>query len=189
MNKFEKIETGIEGLVILKPTVFGDSRGYFMETYTKTAFKELGLNYDFIQDNESKSSKGVLRGLHFQTENIQGKLVRCTSGSVFDVAVDLRKGSNTFGCWFGVTLSAENKKLFLIPPGFAHGFAVLSETAVFNYKCTDIYNPKAEMGILWNDPDIGIKWPKELDLDSVLLSEKDKKWKGIKNFVSEIGGL
>ena len=177
MGKFKKIETSIDGVCIIEPSVFGDSRGYFMETYSKAEFEEIGLYYDFVQDNQSKSSKGVLRGLHFQKENTQAKLVRVIKGEVFDVAVDLRPGSKTYGKWEGVILSEENKKMFMIPKGFAHGFLVLSEEAEFTYKCDDIYNHEAEGGLAWNDPEVGIEWPlgdmKETDL---LTSEKDGKW-------------
>ncbi|MCI7443883.1 MAG: dTDP-4-dehydrorhamnose 3,5-epimerase, partial [Clostridium sp.] len=158
---------------IIEPKVFGDNRGYFMETYNKEHFAEAGLTMNFVQDNESSSSKGVLRGLHFQTKHTQGKLVRVTKGEVFDVAVDLRKGSPTYGQWEGVVLSAENKKQFYIPEGFAHGFLVLSDHAIFNYKCTDFYCPEGEGGVLWNDPDIGIEWPLD-GIDNIILSEKDK---------------
>ena len=175
MGKFKKIETSIDGVCIIEPSVFGDSRGYFMETYSKAEFEEIGLY--FVQDNQSKSSKGVLRGLHFQKENTQAKLVRVIKGEVFDVAVDLRPGSKTYGKWEGVILSEENKKMFMIPKGFAHGFLVLSEEAEFTYKCDDIYNHEAEGGLAWNDPEVGIEWPlgdmKESDL---LTSEKDGKW-------------
>lgn len=159
MGKFKKNETSIEGVYVIEPTVFGDSRGYFMETYSKADFTEIGINYDFIQDNQSKSKKGVLRGLHFQKENSQAKLVRCIKGEVFDVAVDLRPGSRTYGKWEGVILSEENKKMFMIPKGFAHGFLVLSDVAEFAYKCDDAYNQSAEGGLAWNDPDVNIKWP------------------------------
>ena len=177
MGKFKKIETSIEDVYIIEPTVFGDDRGYFMETYSKAEFEEIGLYYDFVQDNQSKSKKGVLRGLHFQKENIQAKLVRVLKGEVFDVAVDLRPNSKTYGKWEGVILSEENKKMFLIPKGFAHGFLVLSEEAEFTYKCDDIYNHNAEGGLAWNDKEVGINWPlgniKEEDL---ITSEKDTKW-------------
>ena len=159
MGKFKKIETSIEGVYIIEPTVFGDSRGYFMETYSKKDFEEIGLYYDFVQDNQSKSKKGVLRGLHFQKENTQSKLVRVIKGEVFDVAVDLRPNSNTYGKWEGVILSEENKKMFMIPRGFAHGFLVLSDEAEFTYKCDDMYNGEAEGGLKWDDPDVGINWP------------------------------
>ena len=146
----------IEGLYLIQPKVFGDNRGYFMETYNYNAFKEAGLDMVFVQDNESKSKKGVLRGMHFQTKFTQGKLVRATQGEVYDVAVDLRKGSPTYGQWEGILLSAENKKQFYIPEGFAHGFLVLSDEAEFCYKCDDFYHPNDEGGMAWNDPEISI---------------------------------
>lgn len=163
----------IEGLCIIEPKVFGDSRGYFMETYNQEDMHKEGLDMVFVQDNQSMSRKGVLRGLHFQKTHPQGKLVRVISGEVFDVAVDLRRSSPTFGQWHGVVLSAENKKQFYLPPGFAHGFLVLSETAEFCYKTTDFYHPEDEGGLAWNDPDIGVKWPVE-SIDELLLSDKDK---------------
>lgn len=163
-------KTEIEDVYIIEPKVFGDNRGYFMETYNEQEFKNNGLDYNFVQDNQSKSKKGVLRGLHFQKTHPQAKLVRVLEGEVFDVAVDLRKGSKTYGKWVGVILSEENKKQFMIPKGFAHGFVVLSETAVFAYKCDDFYHPEDEGGIMWNDPDINIEWPYKGEL----LSEKDK---------------
>lgn len=177
MANFNK--TKIEGVYIIEPKVFGDNRGYFMETYNKKHFSEAGLNMTFVQDNESKSSKGVLRGLHFQRKHSQGKLVRVTSGEVFDVAVDLRTGSPTYGQWEGVILSEENKKQFYIPEGFAHGFLVLSDEAVFNYKCTDFYSPEYDGGVMWNDPDINIEWPLEM-IENIILSEKDKKHPNLK---------
>lgn len=173
----EKNVGGIEGLCIITPAVYGDNRGYFMETYNQKDMEEAGLTMKFVQDNQSCSVKGVLRGLHFQKKYPQGKLVRTISGTVFDVAVDLRKGSETYGKWFGVELSAENKKQFYIPEGFAHGFLVLSNNAEFCYKCTEFYHPEDEGGIIWNDPSIGIVWP-ELDVEYIL-SEKDKLWDGI----------
>ena len=173
MAKFEFIKNEIEGLVVIKPTVFGDDRGFFMETFHKEEFAAAGITREFVQDNHSKSSKGVLRGLHFQTENTQGKLVRVIKGEVFDVAVDCRPQSATFGKWYGVTLSEENKVQFYVPEGFAHGFMVISDEAEFVYKCTDLYNPKAEGGIPYNDETIGIEWP-AIDCE-VKLSEKDKK--------------
>lgn len=166
------INTEIEGAYIIEPKVFGDKRGYFMETYNENEFKANGLNYTFVQDNQSKSKKGVLRGLHFQKTYPQAKLVRVLEGEVLDVAVDLRKGSKTYGKWVGVVLSEENKKMFMIPRGFAHGFVVLSETATFSYKCDEFYHPEDEGGIAWNDPDIAINWQYE---GEPLLSEKDKK--------------
>ncbi|MEG0091142.1 MAG: dTDP-4-dehydrorhamnose 3,5-epimerase [Oscillospiraceae bacterium] len=178
MSKFEFIKNEIEGLVVIKPSVFGDERGFFMETYHKDEFSAAGITKEFVQDNHSKSTKGVLRGLHFQTENTQGKLVRVIKGEVYDVAVDCRSHSKTFGKWFGVTLSEENKLQFYIPEGFAHGFLVLSDEAEFVYKCTDIYNPAAEGGIPYNDEFIGVEWPK-LDCP-IQLSEKDKHHKNFK---------
>lgn len=178
MGYFNFINTPIEGLVIIEPKLFGDHRGYFFEAYNYEDFMNAGLDMTFVQDNQSKSSKGVLRGLHFQTEQPQGKLVRVISGEVFDVAVDLRKGSPTYKQWYGLVLSAENKKQFYIPPGFAHGFLVLSDDAEFTYKCTDYYHPEFESGIIWNDPDIGIEWPVQ-SLSEILLSEKDKALKTI----------
>lgn len=184
MGKFNFIETSINGVYIIEPTVFGDNRGYFMESYSKRDFEEAGLNMNFVQDNESKSKKGVLRGLHFQTKHTQGKLVRVVEGEVFDVAVDLREGSPTFGKWEGVLLTAENKRQFYVPEGFAHGFLVLSDTATFQYKCTDYYAPKYDGGVLWNDPDIGIEWPLE-GIDEVLLSDKDKVQQTLQQFMDK----
>ena len=175
MFTFHKTE--IEGVYIIEPKVFGDDRGYFMETYKESDFIEAGLNYKFVQDNQSKSRKGVLRGLHYQLHHPQAKLVRVISGEVFDVAVDLRKNSPTYGKWVGVILTAENKKMFMIPRGFAHGFVVLSETAEFVYKCHELYHPEDEGGIMWNDPEVGVVWPYE---GEPLLSEKDKKHPSLK---------
>ncbi|WP_238915641.1 dTDP-4-dehydrorhamnose 3,5-epimerase [Clostridium sp. YIM B02555] len=172
-------KTNIDGVYIIEPKVLGDNRGYFMETYNKEQFDEAGLNMTFVQDNESKSNKGVLRGLHFQRKHSQGKLVRVTKGEVFDVAVDLRTGSPTYGHWEGVVLNDENKKQFYIPEGFAHGFLVLSDEAVFNYKCTDLYSPEYDGGVMWNDPDINIEWPLDM-IENILLSEKDKKHPSLK---------
>jgi len=180
MGKFKFRETSIEGVYIIEPTVFRDERGYFMETYRAEEFKKAGLDFSFVQDNQSKSKKGVLRGLHFQYTKPQGKLVRVIRGEVFDVAVDLRKDSPTYGKWEGVILSEENKKQFYVPEGFAHGFLVLSDEAEFIYKCTNFYDSKDECGILWNDPDIGIKWPVD-DINRVILSKKDKEWKTLKD--------
>ena len=192
MGQIKVTSTEIEGLLIIEPAVHGDSRGYFMETYNLKDMQENNLNLDFVQDNESMSTKGVLRGLHFQKEYPQGKLVRVISGSVFDVAVDLREGSPTFGRWHGIILSGENKKQFYISEGFAHGFLVLSDTAVFAYKVTDFYRPGDEGGLAWNDPAIGIEWPEVTgtypgSADSsgyrltggspLILSDKDKLWK------------
>lgn len=179
MNKFKFTKTSIEGVFIIEPTVFMDDRGYFMESYHKKEFEKNGLNIDFVQDNQSKSTKGVLRGLHFQYNQPQGKLVRVIKGEVFDVAVDLRKDSPTYSKYESVILSEDNKKQFYIPPGFAHGFLVLSDEAEFTYKCTDFYNGSDEGGIVWNDPDISIEWP--LNEDELILSEKDQKWKSLKN--------
>ena len=179
MKKFNFIKTSIEGVYVIEPTVFADERGYFMETYHKEEFEENGLCVDFIQDNQSKSTKGVLRGLHFQYTQAQGKLVRVIKGEVFDVAVDLRKNSPSYGEYESVILSEENKKQFYVPPGFAHGFLVLSDLAEFTYKCTDFYNGEDEGGIIWNDPDIGIDWP--LEESELVLSEKDKLWKRLKD--------
>ena len=164
-------KTEIEGVFIIEPKVFGDERGYFMETYHEEEFKKAGLDYKFVQDNQSRSHKGVLRGLHYQKNHPQAKLVRVIQGEVFDVAVDLRKGSKTYGKWVGVILSAENKKMFMIPRGFAHGFVVLSDTAEFVYKCDELYHPEDEGGIMWNDPDVGVIWPYDGEPQ---LSEKDK---------------
>ena len=165
----------IEGLYVIEPTVFKDARGYFVETYNQNDMKAAGLDMVFVQDNQSMSVKGVLRGLHFQKQYPQGKLVRAIRGSVFDVAVDLRTNSETYGKWYGVELTAENKKQFYIPEGFAHGFLVLSDEAEFAYKCTDFYHPGDEGGLLWNDETIGVQWPITEDME-VLLSEKDTKW-------------
>jgi dTDP-4-dehydrorhamnose 3,5-epimerase len=159
MSQILVTKTKIEGLYVIEPTVHGDSRGYFVETYNYNDMKEYGLDMVFVQDNQSMSTKGVLRGLHYQKQFPQGKLVRVIKGEVFDVAVDLRSGSDTFGKWFGVVLSADNFKQFYISPGFAHGFLVLSDVAEFCYKVTDFYHPGDEGGLAWNDPDIGIQWP------------------------------
>lgn len=187
---------GITGLCIIEPSIHGDARGYFMETYNQHDMEEEGLDMIFVQDNQSSSVKGVLRGLHFQKNFPQGKLVRVVRGSVYDVAVDLRNGSNTYGKWFGLELSEENRKQFYIPQGFAHGFLVLSEIAEFCYKCTDFYHPGDEGGLAWNDPEIGINWPyltgKYLgsasaegyflkDGTPLNLSEKDQTWVGLKD--------
>ena len=173
MSKFNFIKTPIMNLYVVEPTMLSDDRGYFMEIYNYKDFEEAGLDMKFVQDNESRSKRGVIRGLHFQKINPQGKLVRVIEGEVFDVAVDIRKTSSTYGKWYGVRLSAENKKQFYIPEGFAHGFLVISEIATFVYKCTNFYNPADEEGLLWNDLDISIKWPIENDME-ILLSEKDK---------------
>jgi len=182
-----KVETcKIEGLKVITPTVYGDARGYFMEVYNANDFKEAGIDVTFVQDNQSASKRGVLRGLHFQKEFPQDKLVRVVSGEVYDVAVDLREGSETFGQWHGEILSAENKKQFFIPKNFAHGFLVLSDYAEFAYKCTDFYHPNDEGGLLYNDPDIGVEWPVADDME-LILSDKDTKWGGIKAYMAERG--
>ena len=180
MGKIKVTRCEIEGLCVVEPTVFGDDRGYFVETYNYNDFKAEGLDMIFVQDNQSMSVKGVLRGLHYQKQFPQGKLVRVVSGKVFDVAVDLRTGSETYGKWFGVELSGENKKMFYIPEGFAHGFVVLSDEAVFAYKCTDFYHPGDEGGIIWNDPEIGVEWPIPEDM-KLIMSDKDVKWGGLKD--------
>jgi len=178
MGKIEVVDNcnGIEGLKIITPTVFGDNRGYFMETYNYNDFAAAGIDCQFVQDNQSASRKGVLRGLHFQIHYPQDKLVRVIKGAVFDVAVDLREGSKTFGKWFGVTLTEENKKQFFIPKNFAHGFIVLSDYAEFCYKVTDFYHPNDEGGLMWNDPDLGVEWPMPEGMtgEDLILSEKDK---------------
>ncbi len=167
---------GIEGLKVIEPQVFGDERGYFMETYNYNDFKEAGIDCEFVQDNQSASRKGVLRGLHFQIDYPQDKLVRVINGSVFDVAVDLREGSPTFGKWFGIVLSSENKKQFFVPKNFAHGFLVLSDYAEFCYKVTDFYHPNDEGGLMWNDPEIGVEWPfTDFSEKDLILSDKDTK--------------
>lgn len=173
MGKFTFEQTGIKNMFVVTATRFGDSRGYFMETYNAREFAEAGYDLTFVQDNQSKSKKGVLRGLHFQKQHPQGKLVRVLSGEVFDVGVDLRPGSETYGKWFGLVLSAENAKQLFVPEGFAHGFLVLTDTAEFAYKCTQFYDPSDEGGIIYNDPTIAIAWP-EVDAP-ILLSEKDQK--------------
>jgi len=194
MGQITVTRAPIEGLFVIRPTVHGDARGYFMETYNENDMREAGLGMRFVQDNQSMSKKGVLRGLHFQKQYPQGKLVRVIRGAVFDVAVDLRAGSATYGKWFGVELSAENKKQFYISEGFAHGFLVLSDEAEFCYKCTDFYHPGDEGGLAWNDPQIGVEWPGVTgayagsasaagyalaDGTPLNLSEKDQKWLGL----------
>ena len=180
MGKITVTPCDIEGLYVIEPTVFKDERGYFVETYNQNDMKEAGLDMVFVRDNQSMSTRGVLRGLHFQKQFPQGKLVRVVRGKVFDVAVDLRSDSKTYGKWFGVELSAENMKQFYIPEGFAHGFLVLSDEAEFCYKCTDFYHPGDEGGLAWNDPEIGVEWPLEEGVD-LIISEKDQKWKGLKD--------
>lgn len=176
----------IEGVVLLTPRVFGDHRGFFMETYNKQAFADAGVLLEFVQDNHSKSHKGILRGLHYQVNHEQAKLVRCLQGEIFDVAVDIRSDSPTYGQWVGEILSSENKCQLLVPTGFAHGFQVLSESAEVAYKCTDIYSPQDERGIMWNDPDLAIQWPGGTD---VVLSDKDTKHPLFKDIdTSEIKG-
>lgn len=191
----EKNVNGIDGLCVITPAVHGDNRGYFYESYNQNDMKENGIDITFVQDNQSMSTKGVLRGLHFQKQFPQTKLVRVIKGSVFDVAVDLRSGSDTYGKWYGLELTEENKKQFLIPRGFAHGFLVLSDIAEFCYKCDDFYHPNDEGGMAWNDPEIGIVWPKlegeyngsacsagyTIDGVPLNLSDKDQKWIGIKD--------
>ena len=172
MGNFTFHETKIKGVYIIDVKTHGDSRGYFMETYKESDFKEAGLDYTFVQDNQSCSGKGVLRGLHFQKTHPQAKLVRALKGEVFDVAVDLRKGSETYGQWVGVLLSEENKRQFMVPRGFAHGYLVVSDYAEFAYKCDDFYHPEDEGGLIYNDPDIAVEWP---DVGTIILSEKDKK--------------
>ena len=176
-GNFTFYETSIKDVYKIDVKKYGDNRGYFMETYKEFDFKAAGLNYNFIQDNQSKSKHGVLRGLHFQKTFPQAKLVRCIEGEVFDVCVDLRKDSPTYGKWEGVIISAEKGNQFMVPRGFAHGFVVLSETATFCYKCDELYHPEDEGGIMWNDPDVGIKWPINFE---ILLSEKDKKQPSLK---------
>lgn len=175
MGEFKFIETGIEGMFIVEPRVFEDNRGAFMETFNEKDFKDAGHDLKFVQDNQSKSTKGVLRGLHLQFKYPQGKLVRVTKGKVFDVGVDLRSDSETYGKWFGAILSEENNRQLYIPPKFAHGFVVLSDEAEFLYKCTEFYHGEDEGGIIWNDEDIGVDWPLD-DIDEIILSEKDKLW-------------
>ena len=196
----ERHVAGIEGLCVITPAVHGDDRGYFMETYSQREMTEAGIDITFVQDNQSMSTKGVLRGLHFQKNYPQTKLVRVIKGSVFDVAVDLRKKSNTFGKWYGIELNEENKKQFLIPRGFAHGFLVLSDKAEFCYKCDDFYHPNDEGGLAWNDPEIGIEWPGvvgkytgtassfgySLDGVNLKLSDKDQKWSNLTKMSSAV---
>ncbi|MCQ8212105.1 dTDP-4-dehydrorhamnose 3,5-epimerase [Cetobacterium somerae] len=186
MSKFKRVETGIKDLIVIEPTVFGDNRGFFMESYSKKDFLAIDIDVEFVQDNHSKSKKGVLRGLHFQTKHVQGKLVRVTAGAVLDVAVDLRKDSPTFGKHYLVELSADNKKMFYIPPGFAHGFLTLEDNTEFQYKCTDYYAPEFDSGVLWNDSDIAIDWNFEkygLSADEILLSDKDKQQQTLQEFL------
>lgn len=179
MAKFNAIKTPIEGLMIIEPTVFGDNRGFFVESYSKRDFQEIGIDVEFVQDNHSKSSRGVLRGLHFQREHTQGKLVRVTSGAVLDVAVDMRPESKTYGASFSIELSAENKLMFYIPPRFAHGFLTLENNTEFMYKCTDYYHPESDSGIMWNDQVLAIDWQfgrYGIDEKCLNISAKDKKY-------------
>ena len=180
MGKIDVETCHIEGLKIITPQVHGDNRGYFMETYHKEAYTEAGIDTEFVQDNQSASTKGVLRGLHFQINHPQAKLVRVIVGEVYDVAVDMRKGSPTYGQWYGVVLSAENKKQFYIPENFAHGFLVLSDYAEFAYKVNDFYHPNDEGGVIYNDPDIGIEWPIPEGME-LNMSDKDTKWGQLKD--------
>lgn len=186
MGKIKVTENcnGIEGLKVIEPAVFGDERGYFMETYNYNDFAEAGIDCQFVQDNQSASKKGVLRGLHFQINYPQDKLVRVVNGEVFDVAVDLREGSKSFGKWYGVLLSAENKKQFFVPKNFAHGFIVLSDYAEFCYKVTDFYHPNDEGGILWNDPEVGVEWPmpEGMTAEDLILSDKDRVQKSFAEY-------
>lgn len=186
MGKIKVTENcnGIEGLKVIEPAVFGDERGYFMETYNYNDFAEAGIDCQFVQDNQSASRKGVLRGLHFQINYPQDKLVRVVNGEVFDVAVDLREGSATFGKWYGVLLSAENKKQFFVPKNFAHGFIVLSDYAEFCYKVTDFYHPNDEGGILWNDSEVGVEWPmpEGMTAEDLILSDKDRVQKSFAEY-------
>lgn len=182
MGKLTVETCEIEGLKVITPQVLEDARGYFMETYQYEDFKAAGIDQIFVQDNQSASVKGVLRGLHFQIQYPQDKLVRVLKGEVYDVAVDIRPGSKTYGKYFGVRLSAENKKQFFIPKNFAHGFLVLSDTAEFAYKCTDFYHPNDEGGLKFDDPDIGVEWPITPDT-KLIMSDKDTKWGGIKEYV------
>ena len=178
MNNFTVRKTPIKDLVIIETKIFGDSRGFFMETYNQTSFEELGLTMNFVQDNHSKSKKGVLRGLHFQTKHTQGKLVRVIKGRVYDVAVDLRKGSKTFGQWYGIELSEENKLMFYVPEGFAHGFLTLNDETEFVYRCTDLYAPEYDSGILWSDRTLNIDWKFEefgINSEELTISDKDQK--------------
>lgn len=186
MGKITVETCEIEGLKVITPQVLGDARGYFMESYNYNDFKEAGIDQVFVQDNQSASKKGVLRGLHFQINHPQDKLVRVIKGEVFDVAVDLRPGSPTFGKWHGVLLTEENKKQFFVPKNFAHGFLVLSDYAEFCYKCTDFYHPGDEGGLMWNDPEIGVEWPIPTDVE-MTFSERDTKWASFSDYKSRMG--
>lgn len=182
MGQFKYTKIPIEGLCIIEPRVFEDNRGFFMETYNYEDFGKAGFGMTFVQDNQSKSKRGVLRGLHYQKKYPQEKLVRVIKGEIFDVAVDIRKDSKTFGQWYGIILNSENRKQFYIPTGFAHGFFVLSDEAEIVYKCTNFYHPEDEYGIAWDDKNINIKWPLAR-VDEVILSEKDKNWPYLKNVI------
>ncbi|MDE7224962.1 MAG: dTDP-4-dehydrorhamnose 3,5-epimerase [Acetatifactor sp.] len=186
MGKITVETCEIEGLKVVTPTVFGDARGYFVETYNYNDYKAAGIDVEFVQDNQSASKKGVLRGLHFQIQYPQDKLVRVIKGEVFDVAVDLRKDSPTFGQWHGVLLSEENMKQFFVPKGFAHGFLVLSDYAEFCYKCSDFYHPGDEGGLMYNDPEIGVNWPIPEGME-LTLSDRDTKWGGLSAYREEYG--
>uniref|UniRef100_UPI003F7787A4 dTDP-4-dehydrorhamnose 3,5-epimerase n=1 Tax=Escherichia coli TaxID=562 RepID=UPI003F7787A4 len=177
--EFRFIKTSLDGAIIIEPEVYTDERGYFMETFNEAIFQENGLEVRFVQDNESMSVRGVLRGLHFQREKPQGKLVHVHRGEIFDVAVDLRKNSDTYGEWTGVRLSDENRREFFIPEGFAHGFLALSDECIVCYGCTELYHPEYDSGIPWDDPDIGIDWPLEM-VDDLIISEKDRNWKPLR---------
>lgn len=185
MGIFKFTQMKVKDMLLIEPKVFGDNRGYFLETYNYSDFIEAGVSVNFVQDNQSFSKKGVLRGLHYQTKNPQGKLVRVIKGEVFDVGVDIRPESETFGKWDGAVLSAENKKQLYIPEGFAHGFLVLSDEAEFVYKCTRFYDPKGEGGLIWNDPQIGIEWPIPTDME-ITLSDKDKTHPSFADLVTKI---
>ena len=176
------IETKLPGVLIIEPKVFGDARGFFKETFQSQRYREAGIEYDFVQDNHSRSQKGVLRGLHFQITKPQGKLVSCSQGAVFDVAVDINPASATFGQYAGIELTEDNHRQFWVPPGYAHGFCVLTDAADFQYRCTDYYDPSDEGGLIWNDPDVAIEWP----IDQPLLSEKDAKLASLKDLANKL---
>ncbi|MCR4907653.1 MAG: dTDP-4-dehydrorhamnose 3,5-epimerase [Lachnospiraceae bacterium] len=184
MGQISVEDCGIEGLKVITPAVHGDSRGYFMETYNIQDFREAGITETFVQDNQSSSVRGVLRGMHFQVKYPQGKLVRVIKGEVFDVAVDLREDSETLGKWFGVRLSAENKKMFYIPKGFAHGFLVLSEEAEFFYKCSELYHPGDDGGLCYNDPELNIIWPGEIGPEELNIVERDRSWPSFSEYLA-----
>ncbi len=185
MGQISVEQCAIEGLLVISPTVHGDERGYFMETYNSRDFAEAGIEETFVQDNQSSSKRGVLRGMHFQKQYPQGKLVRVIRGEVYDVAVDLRRESATLGKWFGVRLSAENKKMFYIPKGFAHGFLVLSDEAEFCYKCTELYHPGDDGGLRYDDPQIGIVWPDEIRPEELNIVERDRNWPLFSEYLSQ----